>query len=1120
MGGEVAPLRAVIAPARRASAGGEDQMNQAEGRRRPGGRPASAGGRRRAAGLWAAAVILVCGIAPASCAGAGTRAESEEPVRICRWHGGKKAAISIRFDDSHQTHVDIAIPMLNERGLIGTFLVNPGNAGFRQNEAAWRAAVQQGHELDDHSLNHSGARTDEEAEYQIGEAAAIIRSMQPEPELLLFQRGGATQWLQRKPFEAFEAKHRLLNLDGSGAADRAHRLMSCCEEYDWFSVSAFRENLERAIADGAWAQPYFHSIGPGTLPISRESFAAVLDVIRSRAADLWCAGMSRIAQYEQERERAAVFSRALGDDAIEVWVGCETDPRLYRQPLTLEADLPPGARDAAVVDADGAAVACEIAANGEGRVVRFDVAPWEGRYEVRARGLGAAHRAARPPMRAPGPHPYLFFREEQIPDLLKKARDPVAAPMWEAISRAAQRLRDRDAKDLLEEDVRSRVSRARPLFFYYALTRDPSYAAAVASYVEQLVNDEEWHSTTSEMLITAAATCTLGLAYDWAQDALSDDLKARVRRTIIEHGIEPVVRATAEGEWWTHWSRGNWGEVIYGQVGVAALSLLSEEAEAPNWVLQSERKVWAYTQALDRDGGWGESGSYALYAWTNGLMFMDALRRVTGEDLFRSERLAGLPRWFINLLEPGGRTFIPFSNCGPWTEGLPSVLFRLAAEYGDGYAQGAALAHTRGMPWYGDIFGFLWYEPGIETKPLTDWPRAKLFPDIDWAMMRSSWDDPEGVLFALKAGQKDWDHAHHDTNSFVLYAYGRPLIVDLLYPHNVWACQTQAHNTIMVDGKDQRGRVHVAGGRESPDYRGVIGDLLEAPWYVHLVGDASMAYEQDDVRSFVREIMYLRRDAPADPPDYFVLFDDVDATHPARIDWMLHTYGQLSAKGDLIQIAQDEAAVDVTMVAPARVQYEIDSKTLEEARSPKPFDEAEDVKWVTAHAPEPVARGRFLAVLAPRRASEAPTVAVRRIQAPNLLGAAIAAGPVQDCALFALDAPEIDAEGVQAVGRSCFVRRVDGRVTAVAGHNCQRLSVDGSVLFETDGYGQAALRFSDDAVEAVLDLYDAHSIRLSVARPPGRVLVNGREAEFEYDAEAASVRISGWRMGSVRVLFE
>jgi hypothetical protein len=28
---------------------------------------------------------------------------------------------------------------------------------------------------------------------------------------------------------------------------------------------------------------------------------------------------------------------------------------------------------------------------------------------------------------------------------------------------------------------------------------------------------------------------------------------------------------------------------------------------------------------------------------------------------------------------------------------------------------------------------------------------------------------------------KDWDHAHHDTNGFVLYAYGQPLIVDLRY---------------------------------------------------------------------------------------------------------------------------------------------------------------------------------------------------------------------------------------------------------------------------------------------------------------------------------------------------
>jgi peptidoglycan/xylan/chitin deacetylase (PgdA/CDA1 family) len=722
-----------------------------------GTRGPSSAGRWAAATRAAAAVAAVLFGVAASPAGRAAEglAEGDEPVRICRWYGGKLAAISIRFDDSHQTHIDIAIPMLDERGLTGTFLVNPGDRGFQQNEEAWRAAVQQGHELGDHSLDHNGAKTDEEAERQIGEAARIIRGIQLEPRLLVFQRGGATQWLQRKPFEFFEAKYGLHNLDAPGSWNRSHRSMSCCEEYDRFSIPAFAEQLDRAIADGAWAQPYFHSIGPGTLPVSPESFDAILDIVQSRAADLWCAGMSRIHQYERERDSAAAFARALNDDTLEIWLGCGTAPGLYSQPLTLEVDLPAGPPSASVVGPDGSAVGCETATRGGRRVVRFDAAPREARYELHAAGIGTAYRKAKPQPTAPGPHPYLFFTRDQAPELLEKASDPTATVMWDAVTRAADRLRERDPKALLEENVRSRVSRPRPLLFYYGLTRDPAYAPAVASCVEAMVNDDEWHSTKSEMLITAAATCTLGLAYDWAQDAMSDDLKARVRRTIAEHGIEPVLRATAEGEWWTHWPRGNWGEVIYSQVGIGALSLLSAEPDAPDWVHLSQRKVWTYLQAIGRDGGWGESGSYALYAWTNGIMFMDALRRVTGEDLFESPRLREFPRWFINLLEPDGSVFVPFSNCGPWTEGLPSVLYRLASEYGDGYAQGAGLWQTQEHRWHADIFGFLWYDPSIAPQPLTDWPRAKLFRDIDWAMLRSAWDDPSGVLLGLKESQKD-----------------------------------------------------------------------------------------------------------------------------------------------------------------------------------------------------------------------------------------------------------------------------------------------------------------------------------------------------------------------------
>ena len=140
----------------------------------------------------------------------------------------------------------------------------------------------------------------------------------------------------------------------------------------------------------------------------------------------------------------------------------------------------------------------------------------------------------------------------------------------------------------------------------------------------------------------------------------------------------------------------------------------------------------------------------------------------------------------------------------------------------------------------------------------------------------------------------------------MLYAHGQPLLVDLLYPHHIWGCRTEAHNTIMVNGKEQAGRVNIAGGRDDPDHRGVVAGPFPAPWsgpsstapawYARLVGDASLAYEAADLTSFVREVMYLRHRGAGAPPDYFVMFDDIVTPAPSRLDWLLHTYGDVRAE--------------------------------------------------------------------------------------------------------------------------------------------------------------------------------------------------------------------------------
>ena len=198
----------------------------------------------------------------------------------------------------------------------------------------------------------------------------------------------------------------------------------------------------------------------------------------------------------------------------------------------------------------------------------------------------------------------------------------------------------------------------------------------------------------------------------------------------------------------------------------------------------------------------------------------------------------------------------------------------------------------------------------------------------------------------------------------------------------------------------------------------------------------------------------------------------------------------------------------------------IKRRNLEEIKVPKPFESADEVRFIKVRPAAPVAQGRFLSVLAPRAASAAQKLTVSEVPGPGLVGTAVAWGAVPDVALFALDKPEIAAPGVEAEGRSCFVRRTGGRVTAAAAHGCRRLQVDGVLLFAPEGSGDAALRFGEKVVEATLDLYDSSFVRLHVDRRPRRVVVGGREAEFTYEPDSASVRITGRGMREVRVELE
>jgi len=69
-----------------------------------------------------------------------------------QWPRGKRAAISLTFDDARHSQVTRGIPLLDEYGTKATFYVSIRN--LEGHLDAWKAAATNGHEIGNHTLTH------------------------------------------------------------------------------------------------------------------------------------------------------------------------------------------------------------------------------------------------------------------------------------------------------------------------------------------------------------------------------------------------------------------------------------------------------------------------------------------------------------------------------------------------------------------------------------------------------------------------------------------------------------------------------------------------------------------------------------------------------------------------------------------------------------------------------------------------------------------------------------------------------------------------------------------------------------------------------------------------------
>jgi peptidoglycan/xylan/chitin deacetylase (PgdA/CDA1 family) len=305
-------------------------------------------------------------------------------LRVARWPDGRAAALSLRFDDSHPTHLSKVVPILREYGFRGTFMINPGASepgsrrisSFQEQRAEWEAlAVQGHHELANHSAHHRGAVGDEDMEREIGEAAEAIWKLTPgRSRLMALNLGGGTIWETTRTLRYYLDKyHQFDASSGSLGMDDTYGNR----------VAAFRTMLEQHIERGLWCRIHYHYIGDG-LSSTEENFRAALDVARQHESRLWIAGMADIHKYQTERDAAKLAVQKSAPGRLAFRLSGLADPALYDQPLTLEITRAPSlnATRLQVKDTHGNVVALRAGQTDGVSVLRFELPPKNAEYSI------------------------------------------------------------------------------------------------------------------------------------------------------------------------------------------------------------------------------------------------------------------------------------------------------------------------------------------------------------------------------------------------------------------------------------------------------------------------------------------------------------------------------------------------------------------------------------------------------------------------------------------------------------------------------------------------------------------------------------------------------------------
>lgn len=309
-------------------------------------------------------------------------------------------------------------------------------------------------------------------------------------------------------------------------------------------------------------------------------------------------------------------------------------------------------------------------------------------------------------------------------------------------------------------------------------------------------------------------------------DSISPILNQRILHELKRRILEPC--RTRTFKWMTE--DNNWNPWITSHWITAALIAeknISKRAEDISMALKAMDYYYSHYR---NDGGCDEGPGY--WASSCGCFFNCnyLLHKATNGkiDLRNEEKFHKMGEFICKVYMGHNNRFVNFADASPRTNLNPGMVF----EYGkfinndtmmsfgalkaqESIAKQDMISNGKGASINGFLYTILSSNEIMEYPTIEPFARDCFFPDLQVFITRSFPKSDRGLSYAAKGGHNNESHNHNDIGSYIVYADGEPLLIDvgaLAYNakyfskdrYTFWAVNSDYHNTPIINGMVQK----------------------------------------------------------------------------------------------------------------------------------------------------------------------------------------------------------------------------------------------------------------------------------------------------------------------------